>query len=123
MDLVFGHQGRYWELDYKSNRLEDPTEPGRRAVLLHHRYDVQAALYTLALHRLLRQRLPQYDPSLHLGGAVLWFVRALDQPDAGLQPLPLAVADVLALDALLAQGSAHACAMDSPPASAAAQAP
>ncbi|MCP6484539.1 hypothetical protein NL492_27415, partial [Klebsiella pneumoniae] len=60
-DLVFCHEGRYWVLDYKSNHLgPDGAAYGREALaraMLHHRYDVQAALYLLALHRLLRSRL------------------------------------------------------------------
>ncbi len=87
-DLVFEHQGRYWVLDYKSNRLG--THPGAydhaalEAAMAHSRYDVQAALYLLALHRLLRQRLgAAYDPDRQLGGALYLFLRGLDGPARG----------------------------------------
>ena len=45
------------------------------AQVAHHRYDLQAGLYLVALHRLLAQRLPDYQPARHLGGAIYHFVR------------------------------------------------
>jgi len=97
-DLVFAHAGRYWVLDYKSNHLGPHaasygTSDLARAMLAH-RYDVQAALYLLALHRLLRQRLGSaYDPATQLGGALYYFLRGIDGPAAGLhtEAAPLAL--------------------------------
>ncbi|NIC41113.1 hypothetical protein, partial [Aquabacterium sp. A08] len=37
----------------------------------------------LALHRLLRQRLPGYDYDRHMGGAVYLFLRGLQGPAQG----------------------------------------
>jgi len=52
--------------------------------MAEHRYDVQGAIYLLALHRLLRQRLGvRYDPSRHLGGALYLFLRGIEGPQAG----------------------------------------
>ena len=45
--------------------------------MLDRRYDLQYLLYILALHRYLQQRLPGYDYSQHMGGAVYLFLRAL----------------------------------------------
>ncbi|MBC7455201.1 MAG: hypothetical protein H7335_16185, partial [Massilia sp.] len=43
-----------------------------------HRYDVQGAIYMLALHRLLKSRLGDaYDPAVQLGGAVFLFLRGI----------------------------------------------
>ena len=88
MDLVFEHDGRWWVADYKSNWLgPDDAAYGDAAIqasLLAHRYDVQAALYALALHRLLRSRLPGYDPDTHLGGALTVYLRGADAPGHGL---------------------------------------
>ena len=102
-DLVFEHQGRYWVLDYKSNYLgEDDaayTADALAHAMAHHRYDVQAAIYMLALHRLLQQRLgPDYDPALHLGGAVYLFLRGIHGPENGvcLVPASLPLMDALA---------------------------
>lgn len=83
MDLVLEHQGRYFVLDYKSNRLPTYTPEALAAAILEHRYDVQYTLYTLALHRLLQSRLPDYDYDLHVGGAMYLFLRGIDQPGAG----------------------------------------
>lgn len=81
-DLVFEHQGRYWVLDYKSNALGGGDSAYHKAALAHgmaaHRYDVQGAIYMLALHRLLRTRLGDaYDPATQLGGAIFYFLRGV----------------------------------------------
>ncbi|GAB3400757.1 exodeoxyribonuclease V subunit beta [Massilia agilis] len=84
-DLVFEHQGRYWVLDYKSNAL-GPGDAAytRRAMMgamADHRYDIQGAIYMLALHRLLRARLgAAYEPAHQLGGAVFLFLRGIANP-------------------------------------------
>ena len=83
MDLVFEHAGRYYVLDYKSNKLPDYEPADLAQGLLAHRYDVQFSLYLLALHRLLKARLPGYDYETHMGGAVYLFARGIDQPGAG----------------------------------------
>jgi exodeoxyribonuclease V beta subunit len=73
IDLVFEHDGRYFVADYKSNWLgPDDAAYGAeamRAAILAHRYELQYALYLLALHRLLKARLPDYDYDRHVGGA------------------------------------------------------
>ena len=87
IDLVFEYDGKYYVLDYKSNWLgvDDNAYTGEamtRAVL-EKRYEVQYVLYLLALHRLLKTRLPDYDPEQHLGGAVYVFLRGLKGPATG----------------------------------------
>ena len=73
--------------------------------MVAHRYDVQAALYLLALHRLLRARLGDaYAPERDLGGALFFFLRGIDAPGAGVIALAPPRALIDALDALL-QGS------------------
>ncbi len=81
-DLVFEHEGRYWVLDYKSNALGAGdaayTQAAMSAAIAEHRYDIQGAIYMLALHRLLRSRLGEhYDPARQLGGAVFLFLRGI----------------------------------------------
>jgi exodeoxyribonuclease V beta subunit len=81
-DLVFEHEGRYWVLDYKSNALGPNDAAYSRAAMAAgmaaHRYDVQGAIYMLALHRLLRSRLGDgYDPARQLGGALFLFLRGI----------------------------------------------
>ena len=43
--------------------------------------DLQALLYTVALHRYLRWRLPGYAPDSHLGGVLYLFLRGMTGPD------------------------------------------
>lgn len=105
-DLVFQHGGRYWVLDYKTNHLgQDAAAYGAGALaqaMLEHRYDVQAALYLLALHRLLDSRLgAAYDPREQLGGALYFFLRGLDGEAAGMQVLQPSLDLLEGLEALL----------------------
>ena len=105
-DLVFEHEGRYWVLDYKSNHLGADeaayTPQALAAAMAHHRYEVQAALYMLALHRLLRARLGEaYDPVQQLGGAVYLFLRGIDGPAGGCCTLPAPIELLDGLDAML----------------------
>jgi exodeoxyribonuclease V beta subunit len=105
-DLVFEHGGRYWVLDHKSNALGvrdgDYTADALQAAMREHRYDVQAALYLLALHRLLRARLgASYDPARQLGGAVYLFLRGIAGPAAGCCTVAAPLALVQAMDALI----------------------
>jgi exodeoxyribonuclease V beta subunit len=87
MDLVFEHDGRYYVADYKSNWLgaDDAhyTVERLRMQMLRSRYDLQMVLYLLALHRLLKARLPDYDYDAHVGGAVYLFVRGLNALSQG----------------------------------------
>ena len=83
IDLVatLSGAGRYDVVDYKTNMLS--TTPGGYGTAALHAamraadYPLQAALYLVALHRYLRWRLPDYDPSSHLGGAHYLFLRGM----------------------------------------------
>ncbi len=105
MDLVFEADGRFYVLDYKSNWLGDAADayaPDRLAhALLTARYDLQMLLYLAALHRHLIDRLPDYDPALHLGGAFYVFVRGVDSPGAGVYFMRPDRGVMAAFDALL----------------------
>ena len=105
MDLVLQHDGRYWVVDYKSNKLPSYDSATLQDAVLHKRYDVQYVLYTLALHRLLKVRLSGYDYAQHMGGAVYMFLRGIHAEGAGvhLQRPPQALIE--ALDDLFANGS------------------
>ena len=81
IDLVFEHQGRFYIADYKSNylgsSLEDYAPARLHRAMLERRYDLQAVLYVLALHRYLRQRITDYDYERHMGGVYYLFVRGM----------------------------------------------
>ncbi|MBR7887326.1 exodeoxyribonuclease V subunit beta [Marinomonas sp. A79] len=112
IDLLFEWQGRYYVLDYKSNHLGDSVADYEQDALLHamaeHRYDLQYQLYTLALHRLLKQRLPDYDYDKHVGGVVYLFLRGM-QPgqQTGIFQSRLSLEHVNELDVLF-QGASLA---------------
>jgi exodeoxyribonuclease V beta subunit len=77
---------RFALVDYKTNWL---APPGESLTTWHYRpsalalemqrahYGLQAILYTVALHRYLRWRVPGYDPDVNLGGAFYLFLRGM----------------------------------------------
>ncbi len=89
IDLVVRAGDRFALLDYKTNWLGAPGEP---LAPRHHRpaalaaemrrshYVLQALLYTVALHRYLRWRLPGYDPERNLAGVLYLFLRGMTGP-------------------------------------------
>jgi exodeoxyribonuclease V beta subunit len=82
---------RYLVVDYKTNwlgRLDGETltvgdyTPARMAkAMMSAHYPLQALLYGVALHRMLRWRQPAYDPAVHLGGVLYLFVRGMAGPE------------------------------------------
>ncbi|HET8929215.1 MAG TPA: UvrD-helicase domain-containing protein [Acidimicrobiales bacterium] len=85
-----GDTQRFVVSDYKTNRLHAAGEVpasgdyGPDALvraMVEHDYPLQALLYSVALHRYLRWRLPGYDPAVHLGGVTYLFLRGMT-PDA-----------------------------------------
>lgn len=80
-DLIFARDGRFHVLDYKTNwlgaRLRDYQGESLAAAMATHHYPLQALLYTVALHRYLRQRMDGYTAERHLGESWYLFVRAL----------------------------------------------
>ncbi|HWD65849.1 MAG TPA: UvrD-helicase domain-containing protein [Solirubrobacteraceae bacterium] len=95
IDLVVRLAGadgpRFALFDYKTNWLAPAGEPlsawhyrpsALQDEMQHAHYGLQALLYTVALHRYLRWRLPGYDPSRNLAGAHYLFVRGMLGPGA-----------------------------------------
>ncbi len=85
IDLIFEHDGCYYVLDYKSNYLGDETQEygakGLSKEINAHRYDLQYLIYSVALHRFLRQRIPDYAYEKHFGGVYYLFLRGFASPD------------------------------------------
>ena len=95
IDLVLrlrgpGGETRFGVIDYKTNRVGPPGSaislddfhPDRLpAAMVHHQYPLQALLYSVALHRYLRWRLPGYEPDRHLGPVGYLFLRGMIGPD------------------------------------------
>lgn len=89
IDLVFEHQGKFYVLDWKSNHLGNDVScyrgPDLNQAMIEHRYDLQYQLYSLALHRFLATRVPEYDYERHFGGVYYLFLRGIDgQPGNGI---------------------------------------
>lgn len=105
IDLTLFDGERYYVADFKSNYREDGRYYAKelQQMMLEARYDLQAALYGLALHRLLSARLVGYQPAQHIGPALYWFLRgsAVSQAQGqGVLAVPFAAEFILALDAL-----------------------
>jgi exodeoxyribonuclease V beta subunit len=87
LDLVFRlDDGRYVLADYKTNRLGSSDEvltawhyrsEALQAEMLRAHYPLQALLYSVALHRYLRWRLPGYSAARNLGGVLYLFLRGM----------------------------------------------
>ncbi|TDK23762.1 exodeoxyribonuclease V subunit beta [Luteimonas aestuarii] len=83
IDLTYGQGGRWYVLDYKSNRLPRYDAPALAAAMAHSEYDLQSLVYTVALHRWLGFRLgDDYDYARDFGGIRYLFCRGLDAQDA-----------------------------------------
>ena len=79
IDLTYRHDGKWYVLDYKSNRLPAYDPAALQRAMAHSEYDLQALIYTLALHRWLRFRLGDgYDYARDFGGIRYLFCRGLD---------------------------------------------
>lgn len=83
IDLTFEYEGQYFVADYKSNYLgpdaSSYTLAAMQEAMLSHRYELQLALYTLALHRLLKSRIDNYCYQQHVGGGVYLFLRGMGE--------------------------------------------
>lgn len=88
IDLVFTQDDQYYLLDYKFNYLGNNSNAYSQLalteVMLTKRYDLQMALYSLALHRLLKQRLAdRYDYHRDFAGCLYVFLRGFDHNGQG----------------------------------------
>jgi exodeoxyribonuclease V beta subunit len=86
-----GQPPRYLVVDYKTNWLGgldrealtigDYAPPRMTQAMMSAHYPLQALLYAVAVHRMLRWRQPSYDPGVHLGGVLYLFVRGMAGPE------------------------------------------
>ncbi|MDH5832399.1 exodeoxyribonuclease V subunit beta [Luteimonas sp. M1R5S59] len=108
IDLTYVHGGRWYVLDYKSNRLPGYGPAQLMDAMAHSEYDLQALIYTLALHRWLRFRLGDgYDYARDFGGARYVFCRGVNarsDDGQGVHAWRFEPELVDALDALFAGG-------------------
>ena len=106
IDLTYTQGGQWFVLDYKSNRLPRYDAAALERAMADSEYDLQALLYTVALHRWLRFRLGSgYDYARDFGGIRYLFARGLDAADPqqpGLHARRFDPGLVQALDAMFA---------------------
>jgi exodeoxyribonuclease V beta subunit len=81
IDLIVQSGTKFYILDWKSNHLgdapQDYSNQALEAAMQTHGYHLQSLLYGVAVHRYLRQRLPDYDYERHVGGCLYGFVRGM----------------------------------------------
>jgi len=112
IDLVFEFEGRFCVLDWKSNhlgnRVEDYTAAALADEVRRRHYSFQYQLYTAALDRYLRLRLPGYSYEKHFGGVYYVFLRGVDpaRPGFGIHRDRPNESFVGKLNALLSDGTA-----------------
>ena len=114
IDLIFEYQGKYFLADYKSNHLGDSVDDYQQEALLFdiqkHHYDLQYLIYSVALHRFLKQKLPNYSAAEHFGGCMYFYLRAMNQSNQyqqGIYFAELTAAEINSLDRLFAQQGTH----------------
>lgn len=82
IDLIVQQGGKYYILDYKSNYLGDSRDNyGKeqlKQAMLDAGYDLQAYIYTVALVKYLRDRVPNFDYNRDIGGVAYLFVRGME---------------------------------------------
>jgi exodeoxyribonuclease V beta subunit len=107
IDLIFCYEGRYYVLDYKSNYLgnigDDYSPENMENVMSSHHYHLQYLLYTVALHRMLKHRVANYNIEQHLGGSIYLFLRGMPSGN-GIYYKPLDIELINELDRLFDKG-------------------
>lgn len=81
MDLVCEFEGRFYIIDYKTNHLGDflADYSGERLTraMAAHNYGLQLWIYSVVLHRHLKNIVPSYSYRNHFGGVFYLFVRGM----------------------------------------------
>jgi exodeoxyribonuclease V beta subunit len=107
IDLIFEYNGRFFVADYKSNYLGDGLEDYHHQAMLEanqqHYYDLQYLIYSLALHRYLKQRIPHYDATQHFGGVYYLYLRGMSpKARSGVFATAISIEELNQLDNLFA---------------------
>ncbi|MDR2223932.1 MAG: UvrD-helicase domain-containing protein [Flavobacteriaceae bacterium] len=105
IDLVFEWEGKYYILDWKTNHLgnrcEDYTTHKLQEAMTGNNYHLQYCIYTVALTKFLRSKIPNFDYDTHVGGVIYLFVRGMRKgQDTGIFTNRLSKEDVITLENL-----------------------
>jgi exodeoxyribonuclease V beta subunit len=103
IDLICQYKGKYYVMDYKTNSLADYNEDSLINAMREHNYGLQYQLYTVVLHRYLKQRLINYNYERDFGGVRYLFVRGMNpqKPASGIYSSRPSLSIVQALSELL----------------------
>ncbi len=86
MDLVFKLNGKYYLVDWKSNRLgdnlDDYSKDKIEKEMIKHNYILQYMLYLAALDKYLRQNDPSYSYENNFGGVYYFFIRGISSKNS-----------------------------------------
>lgn len=109
IDLFFEHGGKYYILDWKSNFLGDrPSDYSKEkiyAAMTESNYHLQYLVYTLAVKKYCKLRVPGFDYDTHFGGVIYLFVRGVRKDkDQGIFACKLPGKLMEALDGILSDG-------------------
>ncbi|MGW8194994.1 MAG: 3'-5' exonuclease, partial [Desulforhopalus sp.] len=87
VDLICRYRDRYYVIDYKTNflgeQLEDYSRENLVSAMKSHNYGLQYWIYSLVLHRHLKNFLPGYAYQQNYGGVMYLFVRGMRPDIAG----------------------------------------
>lgn len=82
IDLVFQSNGRYYIADWKSNHIGNTAshynQRSLAAAMTGSDYHLQYLIYTVALNRFLKTRVPNYAYETHFGGVFYIFLRGIE---------------------------------------------
>lgn len=110
IDLLCRKDGKYYIMDYKTNFLGGDLSAYQPGLLVDamksHNYGLQYWIYSMVLHRHLKNLLDDYDYDFHFGGVMYLFVRGMspDHPGNGVYSTLPNYDTLLRLDALLSGG-------------------
>mgnify|MGYP005849977131 CR=1 FL=1 len=87
IDLTFRYKGKIYMLDYKSNHLGNRFDDYKRSALSESisesMYDLQYHIYSLALHRYLKERIgTDYSYEKHFGGVFYLYLRGIQENES-----------------------------------------
>ncbi|MBK4765234.1 MAG: exodeoxyribonuclease V subunit beta [Pantoea sp. Brub] len=81
--LIFKWNNKYYIIDYKLNWLGNNdhcyTDEVLEQEIINKRYDIQYNIYTLVLHRYLKNRIHNYNYQKHFGGMFYLFIRGFNE--------------------------------------------
>ncbi len=111
VDLIFEHRHKYYIVDYKTNHLgyyaEDYSPEKLIEAMTAHNYGLQYWLYTLVLHRYLKNYLSEYCYTTSFGGVLYLFVRGMDKSGNGIFYTRPAVDTLENLEGCLDEDTVH----------------